>query len=532
MSYSHDYGHGRRDSGRGGGYGGSSYGGSSFGGGSRFGGGSDRMGGLGSGLRSIQWNLAELPVFEKDFYHEHPAITATSEADIEKWRNENEITVKGTNIPKPVRCFEQSPFPEYVLEEVYKAGFKDPTSIQAQGWPMALSGRDMIGIAATGSGKTLAFMMPAIVHINAQPYLQQGDGPIVLVLAPTRELAQQIEAECVRFGKSSQCKATCLCGGTSKGPQIRALSQGVEIVIATPGRLIDMIEAGHTNLKRVTYLVLDEADRMLDMGFEKQLRQIVDQIRPDRQTLMWSATWPKEIQGLAHDFLKDFIQVNIGSLELRSSIHITQIIEIVEDYQKYQRLVASLQKVMDGSRILIFCETKRGCDELTRNLRQEGFPGLAIHGDKKQTEREWVLEQFRSGKHPIMVATDVAARGLDVKDVRFVINFDFPQNGIEDYIHRIGRTGRKTNEGYAHGTAISFFSSKNAGKARELVKVLEDAKQEVPPQLRTMAATAMSSRRGGGGRRGGYRRGGGGGFQSGGRSMTGSNSLPIGQRQY
>ena len=159
---------------------------------------------------------------------------------------------------------------------------------------MALSGRDMIGIAATGSGKTLSYCLPSIVHINAQPQLQYGDGPIVLVLAPTRELAVQIQTECSKFGKSSRIRNTCVYGGAPKGPQIRDLARGVEICIATPGRLIDMLEAGKTNLKRVTYLVLDEADRMLDMGFEPQIRKIVDQIRPDRQTLMWSATWPKK----------------------------------------------------------------------------------------------------------------------------------------------------------------------------------------------------------------------------------------------
>ncbi|CAN0540025.1 unnamed protein product, partial [Ectocarpus sp. 12 AP-2014] len=199
--------------------------------------------------------------------------------------------------------------PEYVLREVLKQGFPKPTPIQSQGWPMALLGRDMVGISATGSGKTLAFLLPAMIHINAQPYLEQGDGPIVLVIAPTRELAVQIKEECDKFGGSSDIKNTCVYGGVPKRSQVYDLSRGVEIVIATPGRLIDLLESGKTNLRRVTYLVLDEADRMLDMGFEPQIRSIVSQIRPDRQTLMWSATWPKEVEGLARDFLRNYYQV-------------------------------------------------------------------------------------------------------------------------------------------------------------------------------------------------------------------------------
>ncbi len=212
-------------------------------------------------------------------------------------------------MPKPVSTFEEASFPEYVLAEVTRAGFSEPTPIQAQGWPMALLGRDLVGLAETGSGKTLAYLLPAVVHINAQPHLAPGDGPIVLCLAPTRELAVQIQAECAKFGTTSRIKSTCVYGGAPKGPQAGDLRRGVEIVIATPGRLIDMLESRITNLRRVTYLVLDEADRMLDMGFEPQIRKIVAQIRPDRQTLLWSATWPKEIQALGRDFLHDPYQV-------------------------------------------------------------------------------------------------------------------------------------------------------------------------------------------------------------------------------
>lgn len=215
-----------------------------------------------------------------------------------------------------------------------RQGFTEPTSIQAQGWPIALSGRDMVGIASTGSGKTLSYILPAIVHINSQSKLGRKDGPIALVLAPTRELAQQIQQVADDFGHSSGIRNTCLYGGAPKGAQARDLDGGVEIVIATPGRLLDFLESGRTNLKRCTYLVLDEADRMLDMGFEPQIRKIIEQIRPDRQTLMWSATWPKEVKNLAEDFLKDYAQINVGSLQLAANHNILQIIDVCQDYEK------------------------------------------------------------------------------------------------------------------------------------------------------------------------------------------------------
>jgi ATP-dependent RNA helicase DDX5/DBP2 len=229
------------------------------------------MGGLGANLQRLNWQSEKLVSFTKDFYHEHPAVAARSEQEVQQIRESHQLTVvsagAGDYCPKPVNNFMEASFPEYIMHSIQQAGFQNPSSIQAQGWPIALSGRDMIGIAETGSGKTLAFLLPAIVHINAQEHLRPGDGPIALVLAPTRELAMQIGVESDKFCKSSQIKTLCVYGGGgTKGQQIRELRQGREIVVATPGRLIDLLEGGHTNLKRVTYLCLDEADRMLD-GF-------------------------------------------------------------------------------------------------------------------------------------------------------------------------------------------------------------------------------------------------------------------------
>merc|ERR1719331_2178574 len=438
---------------------------------------------LGKNLQKINWNSVSLVKFEKDFYQEHPAVAGMSEDEAERIRKHKSITlVDGRNVPKPVRTFEEASFPDYVLEEVARAGFKEPSPIQVQGWPIALSGRDMVGIAETGSGKTLAFLLPAIVHINAQPYLEKGDGPIVLVMAPTREMAIQIQEEANRFGKSSKIKNTCCYGGSPRRQQQQDLRDGVEIVIATPGRLIDFLDCGDTNLKRLTYLVLDEADRMLDMGFEPQVRKVISQSRPDRQTLMWSATWPDEVKRLAKDICKENpVHINVGSLDLRTAHTIRQYVEVVKEEDKRGRLKRLLEKVMDGSRILIFADTKRGGDQLTREMRLDGWPALCMHGDKKQEERDWVLKEFKEGKSPILVATDVASRGIDVKDIKYVINYDFP-NQIEDYVHRVGRTGRAG----AIGSSYSFFTSDKFRLAKDLVAVLREAKQPVPEELQKL----------------------------------------------
>ncbi|KAK9108202.1 hypothetical protein Syun_024213 [Stephania yunnanensis] len=398
------------DGGRGGGFRGGSRGGGG-GGGGRGGAGGRPRGDLDTVALPKQ-DFGSLIPFKKDFYLESNSVRAMSEHDVKLYRARREITVEGREVPKPIRVFEEANFPDYCLEAIHRLGFVEPTPIQAQGWPMALRGRDLIGIAETGSGKTLAYLLPALVHVKAQPQLMRGDGPIVLVLAPTRELAVQIQEETLKFGLRSNIRSTCIYGGAPKGPQIRDLQRGVEIVIATPGRLIDMLEAQHTNLQRVTYLVLDEADRMLDMGFEPQIRKIVSQIRPDRQTLYWSATWPREVESLARQFLNNPYKVTIGSPDLKANQSINQIVEVVTDMEKYNRLINLLTGQANGSRVLIFVETKKGCDQVTRQLRMDGWPALSIHGDKEQTERDWVLSEFKSGRIPIMIATDVAARGL------------------------------------------------------------------------------------------------------------------------
>ncbi|XP_077253601.1 ATP-dependent RNA helicase-like protein DB10 isoform X2 [Tasmannia lanceolata] len=406
----------------------------------------------------------------------------TSKSSAESYRRQHEISVSGDDVPAPFITFESTSFPLEILREFQRAGFSAPTPIQAQSWPIALQSRDIVAIAKTGSGKTLGYLLPGFIHLKRSRKNSQL-GPTVLVLSPTRELATQIQDEAEKFGKSSRISCTCLYGGAPKGPQLRDLDRGTDIVVATPGRLNDILEMRRISLHQISYLVLDEADRMLDMGFEPQIRKIVKEIPARRQTLMYTATWPKEVRKIAADLLVNPVQVNIGNVdELVANKSITQYIEVITPMEKQRRLEQILRSQEPGSKVIIFCSTKKMCDQLSRNITRQ-FGAAAIHGDKTQGERDFVLSQFRSGKSPILVATDVAARGLDVKDIRVVVNYDFP-TGVEDYVHRIGRTGRAG----ATGLAYTFFCDQDSKHANDLIKVLEGASQRVPPEIRDMAS--------------------------------------------
>jgi len=433
--------------------------------------------------------------FDRVFYEPLPTVNQRSAEEVANIRYEMGITVHPENCCAPVTSFEEA-FKSrqmYVLETIQKLNFRAPTPIQCQSWPIVLSGHDMIGIAETGSGKTLGYLLPGIIHMLGQPDLAPGEGPMALILAPTRELSLQIFEECEKFGKPCGVKSACIYGGARKGPQIRDLQLGVHLVVATPGRMIDMLESEETNLRRVTYLVLDEADRMLDMGFEPQIRKIVDLIRPDRQTVLWSATWPRSVEDIAAEFLRSPFKVTIGSEDLKANHNITQKFEfLTQRERKLDKLVELLRSEQGRGRILVFCAKKRIVDSVTMQLRSLGFGALCIHGDKEQAEREWVLEEFKQGSSPIMVATDVAQRGLDIKDVYCVVNYDMPSTG-EDYVHRIGRTGRAG----ARGLSISLVSDQDSRIMNSIVKVLEEAHQEVPFQLRRFANSNESGFRSG-----------------------------------
>lgn len=402
----------------------------------------------------------------------------------------------GNEVPmQPLQAFTQCPFPQALQQEIQKAGFTKPSQIQAYAWPIALQGHDVIGIAATGSGKTIAFLFPAFMHILN--HRLTGRDPALLVLAPTRELAVQIEKESVRFGASSNIRTVCAYGGAPKGQQLSQMRGGCHCLIATPGRLNDFLEGRQIKLDQVSKLVLDEADRMLDMGFEPQIRKILKEVPTKRHTLFFTATWPKEVRKLADDFLYKPYQVQIGDRnELKANADITQMVKLVSPYDKAQALLDTLKEYNIGSsegRGLIFTATKRTCDQLERDLQRAGFKVAAIHGDKDQRQRDEALDNFRSGRVLLLVATDVAARGLDVKGVVLVLNYD-PANNTEDYVHRIGRTGRAGQK----GTAVTFLTSNEGFKAKGIIEVMEKTQQPVSEELRTLASTAGSGGKGGG----------------------------------
>lgn len=435
----------------------------------------------------------DMPAIQKNFYQEHTEVSNMTSAQVDEFRKQAQMNINGKDVPKPILEFKQAGFSAPIEKKLQASGFTKPTPIQAQGWSMALSGKNMVGIAQTGSGKTLSFVLPALVHIKGQALLERGDGPIVLILAPTRELAVQIQEVVRVYANAVRMNSTCLYGGAPKGAQIRNVRQGCEIIVATPGRLLDLINDGIFTLKRCSFVVLDEADRMLDMGFEPQVRQILNQIRTDRQVLMWSATWPKNVQRLAHDMLgNDFIQVKIGAAELHANKMIKQNVIVCDEFDKKDHLNKILQSVWDTIpgeeqqkqmvRTIIFCNKKRTVDYIASQLIKDHWPVVAIHGDKVQYERDQAIRMLKNGQAAILVATDVAARGLDVKDVMVVINFDMP-NDIENYVHRIGRTARGSAQ---EGTSYAFVTAEDKGVAFDLVKVMRGADQEVPNELDAM----------------------------------------------
>jgi ATP-dependent RNA helicase DBP3 len=365
------------------------------------------------------------------------------------------------------------------------SGFKNPTAIQSQCWPFLLSGKDVIGIAETGSGKTLAFAIPAFVHLR-NIEVKKNEGPYVLIVAPTRELAIQIFEVCDELGKSTNIKCACFYGGVSKQGQYESLEKGVHVLVATPGRLLDLMQEQAVSLDKVSIAVLDEADRMLDKGFERDIKTILSSTRPDRQTIMFSATWPTSIRNLAATFLKNPTRVTIGTAELSANQKITQYVEVIEtEREKDQKLLELLRDYHKSkkNRILIFVLYKREAPKIEGLLKRQNYKVASIHGDMSQVQRIASLASFKDGTCPLLVATDVAARGLDIPDVEYVINYSFPLT-IEDYVHRIGRTGR------AGKTGISFtmFTSQDKLRAAELVGILREANSDIPPALMKLSS--------------------------------------------
>ncbi|XP_047321860.1 DEAD-box ATP-dependent RNA helicase 5 [Impatiens glandulifera] len=403
----------------------------------------------------------------------------------EERRSDGNIVVSGKSISDTkytaLKSFAESGLPKDVLECCKT--FDRPSPIQSQAWPFLLNGRDFIGIAKTGSGKTLAFGVPAIIHILHKRKNQTSKkiNPLCLVLSPTRELAQQISDVLSDAGRHCGVKSVCIYGGTSKGPQISSLKSGVDIVIGTPGRLRDLIEMGVCCLNEVNFVVLDEADRMLDMGFEPEVRSILSQTCTARQVVMFSATWPQIVHQLAQEFMDaNPVKVVVGSEDLAANHDVMQIVEVLEDRARDERLLSLLEKYHKSqrNRVLVFVLYKKEASRVENMLQRRGWKSVSIHGDKAQHARTEALHLFKEATCPLLIATDVAARGLDIPDVEVVINYSFPLT-TEDYVHRIGRTGRAGKKGVAH----TFFMKENKALAGELVNILREASQVVPDAL-------------------------------------------------
>ncbi|KAB1222423.1 DEAD-box ATP-dependent RNA helicase 37 [Morella rubra] len=426
------------------------------------------------------------------------------------------VETSGNNVPPAVNTFADIDLGDALNQNIRRCKYVKPTPVQRYAIPISLAGRDLMACAQTGSGKTAAFCFPIIAGIMRGQYVQRPRGartvfPLALILSPTRELSCQIHDEAKKFSYQTGVKVVVAYGGAPINQQLRELERGVDILVATPGRLVDLLERARVSLQMIRYLALDEADRMLDMGFEPQIRKIVEQMDMPppgvRQTMLFSATFPKEIQRLASDFLSNYIFLAVGRVGSSTDL-IVQRVEFVHESDKRSHLMdlihAQKENGVHGkpALTLVFVETKKGADSLEHWLCLNGFPATTIHGDRTQQEREQALRLFKSGKTPILVATDVAARGLDIPHVAHVVNFDLP-NDIDDYVHRIGRTGRAGKT----GLATAFFNENNSSLARPLAELMQEANQEVPAWLSRYASRASygggRNRRSGGGRFGG-----------------------------
>ncbi|CAH1376319.1 unnamed protein product [Tenebrio molitor] len=428
-------------------------------------------------------NVRYLP-FRKNFYVEVPEIAKMTHEEVEAYKEELEgIRVKGKGCPKPIKTWAQCGVSTKELNILKKLGFEKPTPIQVQAIPAIMSGRDLIGIAKTGSGKTLAFLLPMFRHILDQPPLEETDGPISIIMTPTRELCMQIGKDIKKFTKSLGLHAVCVYGGTGISEQIAELKRGAEIIVCTPGRMIDMLAANGgkvTNLRRVTYIVLDEADRMFDMGFEPQVMRIIDNVRPDRQTVMFSATFPRQMEALARRILHKPIEVQVGGRSVVCK-DVEQHVVIIDEDNKFLKLLELLGLYQEHGSIIVFVDKQENADILLKELMKAAYNCLSLHGGIDQFDRDSTIIDFKSGKVKLLIATSVAARGLDVKQLILVVNYDCP-NHYEDYVHRCGRTGRAGNKGFAY----TFVTPEQSRYAGDIIRAFELASVTVPEPLRNL----------------------------------------------
>lgn len=433
------------------------------------------------------------------------------ERDWRIFKEDFSIATKGGGIPNPMRNWKESGLPDNLLRIVEQVGYTEPSPVQRAAIPIALQSRDLIGVAVTGSGKTAAFLLPLLVYISQLPPLGPNDGPYALVLAPTRELAQQIEVEARKFATPLGFRTAVIVGGHAIEEQAFQLRDGAEIIIATPGRLLDCIERRVLVLSQCCYVIMDEADRMIDLGFEEPVNKILDALpvgneKPDtdaaedptamqrgmyRQTMMYTATMPVAVERIARKYLRRPAIVTIGN--------VGEAVETVEQRVEYipgeDKRKKRLQEILTSGQfqppIIVFVNIKRNCDAVARDIKHMGFSSVTLHGSKTQEQREAALDALRRGHADVLVATDLAGRGIDVPDVSLVVNFNMATS-IESYTHRIGRTGRAGKE----GVAITFWGNEDADVLYDLKQMLSKSqKSKVPEDLRKHEAAQQKGGR-------------------------------------
>ncbi|KAJ5076035.1 atp-dependent RNA helicase ddx42 [Anaeramoeba ignava] len=429
-------------------------------------------------------NHSEIEYFEfnKNFYQENPQIATLSDQEVKKIRNEKQIRVSAFDVPKPVLSFQQCGFSSLVLNILKKMNIVEPTPIQSQAIPAILSGRDVYGIAKTGSGKTLAYVLPLIIHCLDQPHIQKGDGPISVILVPTRELAHQVYLVTTQLAKPHNLIVKEITGGIKKYEQTKELKKGCEIIVATPGRLIDQIRLKGTNLLRCTYLVLDEADKMFDFGFESQVMSIVQAIRPDRQILLFCATTKRAIENLVRDQLADYVRITIGKVGVATQnvVQNTLIFKNIEEKKSW--LFENLPNFLDSGTVLIFVTSKELSEQLAIEINDHGFRCGALHGDLSPYDRNIMVKGFQKGNISILVATDIFSRGVDIRSIKTVVNFEVARD-VNTHVNRVGRTGRAGDKGVAYNLIMESESN----FAAVLFHSLKLADQEVPEKLLEIA---------------------------------------------
>lgn len=369
---------------------------------------------------------------------------------------------------------------EPLLKALNEEGYETPTPIQQQAIPPVLDGRDLLGLAQTGTGKTAAFTLP-MLQVLSQPNRIQAHRPLQsLILTPTRELAIQIGESIAAYGRYLKIRHTVIFGGVTQGKQVEALRRGVDILVATPGRLLDLMGQGFIDLSTIEFFVLDEADRMLDMGFIHDVKKVIKQLPAKRQTLFFSATMPPEVQGLVDMLLHNPVRVEVTPPSTTVE-RIAQAVYFVNRSHK-QSLIIDLLRDASIDRVLVFMQMKHACDKLARKLESEGITAEAIHGNKSQNARQRALSNFKEGKTRVLIATDIAARGIDIDDLAYVINYELP-NVPETYVHRIGRTGRAG----ASGKALSFCDHEERAFLKAIEKV---TRQSIPVAGNTLTEIA------------------------------------------